>query len=76
MVDRTTELPEEIYDHEESQQVMRDQIRQLPQRDRVVVTLYYFEELTFAEIGRVLGVSESRVCQVHGRAIKALREVA
>lgn len=75
-VDETTELPEEIYDHEESRQVMREQIRALPLRDRAVVALYYFEELTFAEIGRVLGVSESRACQIHGRAIRALREAS
>ena len=73
-VDLTAELPEEAYDHEESQRQLREQIRTLRQRDRVVIALYYFEELTFAEIGRVLGVSESRACQVHGRAIRALRD--
>ena len=72
-VDETVELPEEVYDHDESRRVMREQIRALPLRDRAVVALYYFEELTFAEIGRVLGVSESRACQVHGRAIRTLR---
>ena len=73
-VDETVELPEEVYDHDESRRVMREQIRALPLRDRAVVALYYFEELTFAEIGRVLGVSESRACQVHGRAIRTLRD--
>ncbi len=73
-VDATEELPEEIYDHEESQRLMRDQIRALRDRDRAVIALYYYEEFTFAEIGRVLGVSESRICQVHGRAIKSLRQ--
>jgi RNA polymerase sigma factor for flagellar operon FliA len=73
-VDETVELPEEVYDHEESRRVMRQQIRALPERDRAVVALYYFEELTFAEIGRVLGVSESRACQLHGRAIRTLRD--
>ena len=53
---------------------MRDQIRALRERDRAVIALYYYEEFTFAEIGRVLGVSESRICQVHGRAIKNLRQ--
>lgn len=72
-VDETAELPEEIYDHEESRRVMREQIRRLPERDRAVIALYYFEELTFGEIGRVLGVSESRACQIHGRAVKDLR---
>jgi len=75
-VDETAELPDEVYDHEESRQVMREQIRSLAQRDRAVIALYYFEELTFTEIGRVLGVSESRACQLHGRAIRALRDLA
>jgi RNA polymerase sigma factor for flagellar operon FliA len=48
-------------------------IAQLAERDRVVVTLYYFEGLTLAEIGRVLGVTESRVCQLHTRAVLRLR---
>ena len=71
-VDETAELPEEVYDHEESQRLVRESIRGLKQRDRAVIALYYYEELTFAEIGRVLGVSESRACQMHGRAIKEL----
>jgi RNA polymerase sigma factor for flagellar operon FliA len=71
-VDLTAELPEEVYDHEESQRLVRESIRGLKQRDRAVIALYYYEELTFAEIGRVLGVSESRACQMHGRAIKEL----
>jgi RNA polymerase sigma factor for flagellar operon FliA len=75
-VDQTEELPEEIYDHEESQRLMRHRIRSLKSRDRAVIALYYFEELTFAEIGRVLHVSESRVCQVHGRAIRSLRDAS
>jgi RNA polymerase sigma factor for flagellar operon FliA len=48
-------------------------IAQLAERDRVVVTLYYFENLTLAEIGKVLGVTESRVCQLHTRAVLRLR---
>jgi RNA polymerase sigma factor for flagellar operon FliA len=72
-VDQTAELPEEIYDHEESQRLMRERIRSLPPRDRAVIAMYYYEELNFSEIGRALKVSESRVCQLHGRAIKALR---
>jgi RNA polymerase sigma factor for flagellar operon FliA len=50
-----------------------DAIAQLAERDRIVVTLYYFENLTLAEIGRVLGVTESRVCQLHTRAVLRLR---
>jgi RNA polymerase sigma factor FliA len=49
-------------------------IKRLRERDQVVIALYYFEQLTLAEIGEVLGVTESRVSQLRTRATKALRE--
>jgi len=57
----------------DSRRQLADAIAHLAERDRVVVTLYYFENLTLAEIGRVLGVTESRVCQLHTRAVLRLR---
>lgn len=48
-------------------------VRRLPERDQIIVALHYWENLTLAEIGEVLGVSESRVCQLHARATTALR---
>jgi len=48
-------------------------IEQLPERERLVVTLYYYEEMTMKEIGMVLGVVESRVSQVHSSAVVHLR---
>ncbi len=45
----------------------------LPERERLVVSLYYDEELNLREIGEVLGVTESRVCQIHGQALARLR---
>jgi RNA polymerase sigma factor for flagellar operon FliA len=45
----------------------------LPERDQLVLSLYHVEELSYADIGQVLGVGESRVCQLHGRAITRLR---
>ena len=52
---------------------MAEAIGHLAERDRTVVGLYYFENLTLAEIGKVLGVTESRVCQLHTRAVMRLR---
>nr|WP_198048352.1 FliA/WhiG family RNA polymerase sigma factor [Saccharomonospora iraqiensis] len=52
---------------------LAEAIAQLNERDRIVVSLYYFESLTLAEIGRVLGVTESRVSQLHTRAVLRLR---
>jgi RNA polymerase sigma factor for flagellar operon FliA len=48
-------------------------VRELAERDQVVVALYYWERLTLAEIGQVLGVTESRVSQLHSRATMSLR---
>jgi RNA polymerase sigma factor FliA len=48
-------------------------IANLPERERLVMSLYYDEELNLKEIGAVLGVSESRVCQLHGQALVRLR---
>jgi RNA polymerase sigma factor for flagellar operon FliA len=48
-------------------------VHELPERDRVVVALYYWEGLTLAEIGQVLGVTESRISQLHSRATLTLR---
>ena len=45
----------------------------LPERERTVLGLYYYETMTLAEIGTILGVSESRVCQIHGKAVLQLR---
>jgi RNA polymerase sigma factor FliA len=48
-------------------------INGLSEREKIVITLYYFEGLTLAEIGNVLGVTESRVCQIHTKAVGQLR---
>ena len=49
-------------------------IDELPEKERLVLTLYYYEELNMKEIGAVLNVSESRVCQLHGKALLKLRK--
>ncbi len=48
-------------------------LKRLPERDQLVLSLYYFEELTLKEIGKVLEVSESRACQIHSQAIMNLQ---
>ncbi len=65
--------PGAVMDGVESRRLLAQAVSQLGERDRVVVTLYYFENLTLAEIGEVLGVTESRVCQLHTRAVLRLR---
>jgi RNA polymerase sigma factor for flagellar operon FliA len=52
---------------------LAESIGNLPERERLVMAMYYDEELNLREIGEVLGVSESRVCQIHGQALIRLR---
>jgi RNA polymerase sigma factor FliA len=52
---------------------MRQEVRRLPDREKMVLGLYYDEGLTLSEIGRVLGVTESRVSQIHTKAVLHLR---
>ncbi|WP_425387914.1 FliA/WhiG family RNA polymerase sigma factor [Amycolatopsis nigrescens] len=58
---------------QDNRRQLAEAIAQLTERDRIVVSLYYFESLTLAEIGKVLGVTESRVSQLHTRAVLRLR---
>jgi RNA polymerase sigma factor for flagellar operon FliA len=71
--DDAADEPGALLDSVESRRLLAEAVSQLTDRDRVVVSLYYFENLTLAEIGRVLGVTESRVCQLHTRAVLRLR---
>lgn len=59
----------------ESKQRIIDAIEELPEKERLVLTLYYYEELTMREIGSTLGVVESRVSQIHSGAVRRLRSV-
>ncbi|MBP1632700.1 MAG: polymerase, sigma 28 subunit, SigD/FliA/WhiG [Acidobacteria bacterium] len=61
------------FEQQESRYVLIDAINRLAERERLVITLYYYEGLTLAEIGRVLGVTESRICQMHTKAVLQLR---
>ncbi len=57
----------------ETRMLLASSINSLSEREKMVITLYYFEGLTLAEIGEVLGVTESRVCQIHTKAVGQLR---
>ena len=64
---------EERLEEEERKVVLLRTLDHLPEQERLVVALYYYEHLTLKEIGRALGISESRVSQVHTRAMSRLR---
>lgn len=60
-------------EQKDTREIAKQLIAQLGEQERAVVALYYYEELTFKEIGQVIGVSESRVCQIHTRVLATLR---
>lgn len=65
--------PGEQVDQQETRRLLAEIIPTMPERDRAVISLYYFESLTMAEIGEIFSISESRVCQIHTKAILSLR---
>lgn len=66
-------VPGESFEKQETRYFLTDAINRLPERERLVITLYYYEGLTLAEIGSVLGVTESRICQIHTKSVMSLR---
>ena len=71
--DTKAEDPVQAFESEETKYLLAKAINTLPEREKIVVTLYYYEGLTLAEIGQVLGVTESRICQMHSKAVLQLR---
>lgn len=67
------ETPEEHIEKKELKQILGALIDALPERERLVVTLYYYEEMTLKEIAAILGVTESRVSQIHSKVILKLQ---
>jgi len=65
--------PVATFEVEEMKEILAEAINRLGEREKIVLTLYYYEGLTLSEIGEVLGVTESRVCQIHTKAILQLR---
>ena len=65
--------PYERLEEKELLGIVKDTLANLPEKERLVLTLYYYEELTLKEIGKVLEVSESRICQIHTKAMLRLK---
>ena len=69
----TPDSPAAVVEESEVKRLVRVEVRKLPEREKLVMSLYYDEGLTLAEIGSVLGVTESRVSQIHTKAVLHLR---
>ncbi|CAM5526466.1 RNA polymerase sigma factor WhiG [Streptomyces sp. NPDC087440] len=71
--DTSADNPVEVAEDRELRRLLARSINTLPDREKTVITLYYYEGLTLAEIGNVLGVTESRVSQIHTKSVLQLR---
>jgi RNA polymerase sigma factor for flagellar operon FliA len=67
------EGPLEVFEAKESKEALLVAVDGMPERERAVLKMYYYDGLTLTEIGGVLGVTESRVCQIHTKALRQLR---
>jgi len=65
--------PEKNAERNELKRILAEEITKLSERERLVIVLYYFEQLTSKEIGKILGVSDSRISQLHTKAVLRLR---
>jgi len=72
--DTKSPSPQKSLEEKEMLEYLRRGLDNLKERDRLILNLYYFEKLTLKQVGTVLEVSESRVCQLHSRAILNLRK--
>jgi len=75
LADDDQEDPFEQVARKDMQTRLIEALKELPEREQLVLSLYYYEELTLKEIGEVLGVSESRACQLHARAVMNLQAI-
>ncbi|MFT7672024.1 MAG: RNA polymerase sigma factor for flagellar operon FliA [Gammaproteobacteria bacterium] len=69
LADNKQNTPEAALSDKEYREQLANCIRKLPQKEQLVMSLYYDDELNFREIGKVLEVTESRICQLHGQAL-------
>lgn len=73
LTDEKQPNPAEVSEESDLKSELIKGIKKLPEREQMILSLYYHEELTFREIGRVMDLTESRVCQLHARAILNLK---
>lgn len=70
---KVKDTPSEEFDREELKALLTDAISSLNEKEKLVVSLYYYEELTLKEIGEVLNLTESRICQIHTSILNKLK---
>lgn len=67
------DTPEVQFERKEIKKIIRETIDSLPEKEKLVISLYYYDELTYKEISEILGVSESRISQLHSKALISIK---
>ncbi len=73
IIDPIENNPFHLFNQEEAKKIISQAIEELPIKERMVISLYYYEELTLNEIAQILGFTESRICQIHSKTILKLK---
>jgi RNA polymerase sigma factor for flagellar operon FliA len=73
IADPTAKTPLEIFEDHDLKETLAHHINDLPEKEKLVLSLYYWDELTMKEIGKVLNLTEGRVCQLHNQALLRLK---
>lgn len=68
-------IPEQIYEKKEIKRLLADSIDKLAENEKKVISLYYYEELTYKEIGHIMELSESRISQIHSKSILRIKSI-
>jgi RNA polymerase sigma factor for flagellar operon FliA len=71
--DPNMKTPLELYEDNKKKELLADLVGKLPEREKVILSLYYWEEMTMKEIGKALNLTEGRICQLHNQALMRLR---
>lgn len=71
--DHEEDTPEEQMMNQETKRLLKDMITKLPDKEKRIIELYYYSELTYKEIAKIMGISESRISQLHSKAITKLQ---
>ncbi len=71
--DKEKNIPEQIFEKKEIKEILSRIVDELPEKEKMVISLYYYEELTYKEIGYIMELSESRISQIHSKAILKIK---
>lgn len=74
-INQDSNIPEQIYEEKEIKELLASSIDKLAENEKKVISLYYYDELTYKEIGHIMDLSESRISQIHSKSILRIKNI-